>query len=122
VADLDPRSTGGLQQARAGRVQGIYDILVRHGHAVHRDDVERAYDAWRASRVLWTTQRDVGSRGQVRILLECLRLDGAVTGDDRIMGALDDAYCLPILSALPVANTGARETLEALSARGVRLA
>ena len=113
----------GLRQARAGRVQGIHDILVRHGHAVHRDDVERAYDAvGEHLEALWTTQRDVGSRGQVRILLECLRLDGAVTGDDRIMGALDDAYCLPILSALPVANTGARETLEALSARGVRLA
>ena len=113
----------GLRQARAGRVQGIHDILVRHGHAVHRDDVERAYDAvGEHLEALWTTQRDVGSRGQVRILLECLRLDGAVTGDDRIMGALDDAYCLPILSALPVANAGARETLEALSARGVRLA
>ena len=113
----------GLRQARAGRVQGIHDILVRHGHAVHHDEVERAYDAvGEHIEALWTTQRDVGSRGQVRILLECLRLDGAVTGDDRIMDALDDAYCLPILSALPVANAGARETLEALSARGVRLA
>lgn len=113
----------GLRQARAGRVQGIYDILVRHGHALRHDDVERAYDAvGERLEALWTTQRDIGSRGQVRVLLECLRLDGAVTGDDRIMGALDDAYCLPILSALPVANAGARETLEALSARGVRLA
>jgi putative hydrolase of the HAD superfamily len=113
----------GLRQARAGRVQGIHDILVRHGHAVHRDDVERAYDAvGEHLEVLWTTQRDVGTRGQVRILLDCLRLDGVVHGDERIMGALDEAYCVPILSALPVANAGAGEALETLAARGLRLA
>jgi putative hydrolase of the HAD superfamily len=113
----------GLRQARAGRVQGIHDILVRHGHAVRRDDVERAYDAvGEHLEVLWTTQRDVGTRGQVRILLDGLRLDGTVSGDDRIMGALDEAYCLPILSALPVANAGAGEVLEVLSARGLKLA
>jgi putative hydrolase of the HAD superfamily len=113
----------GLRQARAGRVQGIHDILVLHGHALRHDDVERAYDAvGERLEAVWATQRDIGSRGQVRILLECLRLDGAVTGDDQIMDALDDAYCLPILSALPVANTGAKATVEALSARGVGLA
>jgi putative hydrolase of the HAD superfamily len=113
----------GLRRARAGRVQGMHDILVRHGHAVHQDDVERAYDAvGEHLETLWKMQRDVGTRGQVRVLLERLRLDGAVTADDRIMGALDEAYCLPILSALPVANAGAREVLEALSARDFKLA
>ena len=113
----------GLRQARAGRVQGIYDILVRHGYAVQRDDVERAYDAvGEHLETLWKMQRDVGTRGQVRILLECLGLDGVVSGDDRIMSALDEAYCLPILSALPVANTGAGEVLEALSTRSLALA
>jgi putative hydrolase of the HAD superfamily len=113
----------GLRQARAGRVQGIHDILVRHGHAVHRDDVERAYDAvGEHLEVLWTVQRDVGTRGQVRILLESLRLEGVVHGDERIMRALDDAYCVPILSAMPVANAGAGEALEALAVRGLRLA
>jgi FMN phosphatase YigB (HAD superfamily) len=113
----------GLRQARAGRVQGIHDILVRHGHAVRRDDVERAYDAvGEHLEVLWTTQRDVGTRGQVRILLEGLRLDGEVHRDETIMGALDEAYCLPILSALPVANAGAGEALEALAERGLRMA
>ena len=113
----------GLRQPRAGRVQGIYDILVRHGYAVQRDDVERAYDAvGEHLETLWKMQRDVGTRGQVRILLECLGLDGVVSGDDRIMSALDEAYCLPILSALPVANTGAGEVLEALSTRSLALA
>jgi len=113
----------GLRQARAGRVQGVHEILVRHGHAIHKDDVEQAYDnVGGRLETLWKTQRDVGTRGQVRILLEILRLDGAVTGDDQIMDALDEAYCLPILSALPVANAGAEEVLEALSGRGLGLA
>jgi len=113
----------GLRQARAGRVHGIHDILVRHGHAVHHDEVERAYDAvGEHLEALWTTQRDVGSRGQVRILLEILRLDGAVSRDDRVMRALDEAYCLPILSAPPVANAGAEEVLATLSGRGLALA
>lgn len=113
----------GLRQARAGRVQGIHDILLQHGHAVQQDAVARAYDAvGEHLEALWKTQRDIGTRGQMRILLECLGLDGAVSGDDRIMSALDEAYCLPILSALPVANAGAREAVEALSARGLRLA
>ena len=113
----------GLRQARAGRVQGMHDILVRHGHALPAGDVERAYDAvGEHLEALWKTQRDVGTHGQVRILLEILRLDGAVVGDDRVMAALEAAYCLPILSALPVANAGAEELLEALSARGLRLA
>lgn len=113
----------GLRQARAGRVQGIQDILVRHGHPVRQADVEQAYDAvGERLEALWKTQRDLGTRGQVRILLDCLGLDGAVSGDERIMGALDGAYCLPILSALPVANAGAGEALAALAARGLKLA
>ncbi len=113
----------GLRKARAGRVHGIHDILVRQGHSVRQADVERAYDAvGRHLETLWTTQRDVGTRGQVRILLECLGLDGAASEDDQIMRALDEAYCLPILSAMPVANVGAGETLAAFSARGLKLA
>jgi FMN phosphatase YigB (HAD superfamily) len=113
----------GLRQARVGRVQGIHEILARHGHAVHQADVDRAYDAvGEHLEALWKTQRDIGTRGQVRILLEYLSLDGVVMGDSRIMHALDEAYCLPILSALPAANAGAAEVLEVLSARGLALA
>ena len=38
------------------------------------------------------------------------------------MDALDDAYCLPILSALPTVNEGAREILKSLEHRGLHLA
>lgn len=113
----------GLRHARAGRVQGMYDILIRRGHALSVGDVERAYDAvGEHLEALWKTQRDIGTRGQVRLLLGVLGLDGAGMRDEPVMAALDEAYCLPILSALPVANAGAVEVLAALSARGLRLA
>jgi putative hydrolase of the HAD superfamily len=112
----------GLRQARADRIRGIHDVLAREGIAVGAAAVDRAYDAvGDRLEVVWATRQDVGSRGQVRLLLGCLGLDGAVPPDGRVMDDLDRAYCLPILSALPVPNTGAWEVLRALSSQGLAL-
>jgi putative hydrolase of the HAD superfamily len=112
----------GLRQARAGRVQGIHALLTQHGHAVEQTAVEQAYDTvGERLEGIWRAQRDIGSHGQVRILLDLLGLGESIAGDRRIMAALEQAYCLPILSAMPMANAGAAETLEALSERGMRL-
>jgi putative hydrolase of the HAD superfamily len=113
----------GLRQARAGRVRGIHEALAREGLRVKTEAVDRAYDAV-GSRLeeIWATHRDVGSRGQVRLLLECLGLDGAVPAEGGLMDALEEAYCLPILSAMPILNAGARAVVETLSRRGLRLA
>ncbi len=113
----------GLRQAREARIRGIREVLDRQGIAVDLEAVSRAYDAVAAKlEVVWAKQRDVGSRGQVRLLLDCLGLDGDVSAEDRLMNALDEAYCLPILSWLPLANAGAREVLEGLRGRGLALA
>ena len=112
----------GLRWAREDRVRGIHAVLAREGIAVEVAAVDQAYDAVGAKlEEVWSARRDVGSRGQVRLLLECLRLDGAVSPDGRVMDDLDQAYCLPILSALPVPNTGALDVLRALSSRGLVL-
>jgi putative hydrolase of the HAD superfamily len=58
----------------------------------------------------------------VRLLLECLGLDGGVSTDGGLTDTLEEAYCLPILSAMPILNAGARDVLETLQARGLRLA
>jgi len=112
----------GLRWAREDRVRGIHKVLGREGLVVEVGAVGQAYDAVgdRLEEV-WATRRDVGSRGQVRLLLECLGLDGAVPVEGRLMDALDDAYCLPILSALPVPNTGALDVLRALHSHGFKL-
>ena len=113
----------GLQQARASRVRGMAAVLAREGHAADDAAVDRAYDTvGERLGALWAEQRDLGSRGQVRMLLEALELADRVPMDGPVMDALDEAYRLPILGALPVANAGAREVLEALSRRGLRLA
>lgn len=112
----------GLAQARAGRIQGIREQLAAAGLPAEPAAVARAYDAvGERLEALWRTHADVGSRGQVRILLDSLGLDGAVPPDGPLMAALDDAYCLPILAAPPVANAGALAVLEALGRRGLRL-
>jgi putative hydrolase of the HAD superfamily len=113
----------GLRRARAGRIRGIHELLTRQGIAVARDAVGLAYDAVgpRLENV-WATRQDVGSHGQVRLLLECLGLDGALSSKAGLLDALEDAYCLPILSAMPILNVGARELLETLQIRGLRLA
>ena len=113
----------GLRRVRADRVRGIQDVLARRGFAVDVDAVGLAYDAVGPRlEVVWATQQDVGSRGQVQLLLECLGLDGTVSSKAGLMNALEDAYCLPILSAMPILNAGARDVLETVQARGLRLA
>jgi putative hydrolase of the HAD superfamily len=113
----------GLRQARADRIRGVHDLLGRYGFAVDVDAVGRAYDAvgTRLENV-WATCRDVGSRGQVRLLLECLGLDGGLSSKAGLLDALEQAYCLPILSAMPILNAGAHELLETLQTQGLRLA
>jgi putative hydrolase of the HAD superfamily len=112
----------GLRQARADRIRGIHDYLARHGFGLECDAVGRAYDAvaFRLESV-WSARRDVGTRGQVRLLLEGLGLDGALSSDGGLLDALEEAYCLPILSAMPILNVGARDALATLQGRGLRL-
>ena len=112
----------GLRQAQAERIRGIHRILAGLGVPVQIGAVEQAYDAvWGRLQPIWVTHGDLGSRGQVRIMLEILGANGAIPADGPIMDALDDAYCRPILDAMPVANAGAREVLGALTDRGLRL-
>ncbi|HSC70059.1 MAG TPA: HAD-IA family hydrolase [Candidatus Methylomirabilis sp.] len=113
----------GLRRARADRIRGIHEALAGHGLVADLEAVDRAYDAVgpRLENV-WATQRDVGPRDQVRLLLECVGLDGGVSADGALMDTLEEAYCLPILSALPILHAGARDVLEKLQGRGLRLA
>ena len=113
----------GLRRARAGRVRGVHEVLARHGMGVDLSRVDEAYDrVGDRMESLWASQQDVGSRGQVRWLLEAVGLESQVPSQGTVLDELDDAYCLPILSALPVTNEGAAEILETLSRRGLRLA
>lgn len=113
----------GLRRARAERIRRVQDVLTSQGLEAGSSDVEAAYNAVGFQlETLWATHQDVGSREQVRILLGGLGLGGVVPSEGPTMDALDQAYCLPILSALPVPNAGAREVLAMLRAREIQLA
>jgi putative hydrolase of the HAD superfamily len=112
----------GLRWAREDRIRGIHEVLAQERIAAEIAAVYHAYDAVGARlEEVWKTHRDVGSRGQVRLLLEILGVDGAVSAEGGLMDALDEAYCLPILSSLPVPNAGALDVLHTLHSRGFRL-
>jgi len=61
----------GLHWAREGRVHGIHEALFREGLMVNAAAVAQAYDTVGVRlEEIWATRRDVGSRGQVRLLLK----------------------------------------------------
>ncbi len=112
----------GLRQAQGERIRGIHQILAGQGVSVSLGAVEQAYDSvWGRLQPIWASCGDLGSRGQVRLMLEILGVNGGISADGPILDALDEAYCRPILDAMPVANAGAREVLSALADRGLRL-
>ena len=112
----------GLRWAREDRIRGIHEVLAQERIAAEITAVYHAYDAVGARlEEVWKTHRDVGSRGQVRLLLEILGVDGSIPKDGPLMDALDEAYCLPILSSLPVPNAGSLDVLHTLHSRGFRL-
>jgi putative hydrolase of the HAD superfamily len=112
----------GLRWAREDRIRGVHEVLAQKGIAAEIAAVYNAYDAVGARlEEIWATHRDVGSRGQVRLLLEILGVDGCIPRDGPLMDALDEAYCLPILSALPVPTDGALEVVRGLHSRGLKL-
>jgi len=112
----------GLRGARCDRIRGIAAVLRREGLAVTVPAVDQAYDeVGERLETIWKAQHDVGSRGQVRILLEALGIEGSVPSEGPVMDALVEAYRHPILRWLPVANARANEVLADLTARGLRL-
>ena len=85
----------GLRRAREGRVRGIHDLLFREGLVRDVATVGQAYDAVGVRlEEIWATRRDVGSRGQVRLVLEILGVDAWSALEDRARAAdqVDDRH------------------------------
>ncbi len=115
-------SAENLHRTRALRIDGLRDALRGAGWDRPRETLETAHDeAWRRIATVWATGVDVGTRGQVAVLLECLdpSLPGAVHGN--LWPALEEAYAIPALSFPPAARPGADQALWALRDRGIRI-
>ncbi len=112
------RRTGDL------RAEGLAKVLAQAGPEYERslEALAAAHEA-SMSRIaeIWYTGRDLGTRGQVEILLACLEpvLPGPVGAG--LWPALEDAYATPALQFPPQVREGASRVLWALRGRGIRL-
>src|SRR5574341_2124639 len=115
-------SVENLRRNREFRIDGLRRVLEEVGFDRPREALAAAHDAsGERINAVWRTGADVGTRDQVRLLLECLEpsLPGAL--DAEAWAALVEAYATPALSHLPEARDGAGQALWVLRARGVRI-
>lgn len=111
-----------LRRTRDLRIDGLRDVLRGAGLDRPRAAFEAAHDeAGRRIAAVWGTGKDVGTRGQVAILLEGLdpSLPGAVGGD--VWPGLEEVYATPALRFPPAVRPGSDRALWALRDRGIRI-
>ena len=101
-----------LRKARELRIQGILAGLRELGFRVKDKAVGAAYEA-SGERIgeVWAARREVGSRGQVVMILEGLDPSLLKKVDERGLAQLERAYAGVILEAMPALNTGAKAAL-----------
>jgi putative hydrolase of the HAD superfamily len=113
----------GSRWVRAERVRRMAEALRAERIIIDPEVICRAYTTeGEQLEGLWKTHRDIGSRAQVEMLLDILQIGNHAQYPDLLLAGLVDAYTLPILSAMPVPLDGALRIMEALDARGLRLA
>jgi putative hydrolase of the HAD superfamily len=111
----------GKRQERL-RLHRLESVLAARGFAADAARIEVAYrKLWhRCHELYWSADRDVPCRRQVEHLLEGLELDPA-SFDAQVLDELEHAYAHAALEILPLAVDGARETLDALKQRELRI-
>lgn len=108
---------------RRQRLAEFETILAGAGLPISRAALERGYEAsgaWLAR--LWSAHRDVPVEEHVRALLAAADPKVAARVDAPLLAALVDAYARPALLVPPTVDPAAPRALEALAARGYRLA
>lgn len=104
------------------RLARVKAVLASSGCGVPVERIEHAYrEMWsRCQELYWSVDRDVSCRRQIEHFLELMDVDPASLGMP-LLAELEDAYAMAALDILPDAVDGARETLETLKARGLRI-
>lgn len=104
------------------RLTRMEEILAARGYPAAAERIETAYrKLWhRCQELYWSSDLDVPCRRQIEHFLEALELDPA-TFDTRVLDELEAAYASAALDVPPSAVDGAREVLEAIRARELRV-
>ena len=115
-------SAENLRRTRELRIEGLRRVLRGAGFDHPREALEAAHEeSMRRIAAVWGTGKDVGTDGQVAIVLECLgpSLPGALDG--AVRPALEEAYATPALISPPAIRPGSEQALWALRDRGIRI-
>jgi len=110
------------ERYRRQRLSGVQSVLTGAAVPVEPWVLERAYaEMARRLAAVWQRMRDVPVEEHVGLLL-----DGVEDGlrqrlPASVLAALVEAYATPILTVLPVADSGAAAALDTLAARGLIL-
>lgn len=104
------------------RITRMERILTARGHASLASRIEHAYRSlWaRCHDLYWSRDEDVPCRRQIEHFVEALGLEPNAF-PAAALDELEAAYADAAVEILPQPVAGARETLEALAARGLRL-
>ena len=102
------------------RLTRMEQVLASSGYSALADRIEHAYRAlWQKCHELyWSADVDVPCRRQIEHFLEALELR---VDDETTLEALEDAYAHAAVEVPPAVVDGARETLDALTSRGLRI-
>jgi putative hydrolase of the HAD superfamily len=95
-------------------------ILAARGHDIAFEHVRNAHRTiWtRCQELYWSVDKDIPCRRQIEHFLEELALEGV---DDATIEELEHAYSIAAVELPPALVDGAREVLEELHGRGLRL-
>lgn len=110
------------RQQEALRLSRIEDILRNEGFDAAAERIDGAYrSVWgRLHALYWATDRDIPCRRQVEHFLEELDLDPKSFAE-ATLDAMETAYARAALEVLPEAVSHARETLDELTRRDLRI-
>jgi putative hydrolase of the HAD superfamily len=104
------------------RLQRMEAALASHGFSRLAHDIERAHrDLWKKCQELyWSRDEDIPCRRQIEHFLDELGLDHTSLSEDAL-AALEHAYARAAVEIPPKEVEGARETLDELRRRGLRI-
>jgi putative hydrolase of the HAD superfamily len=103
------------RKVREARTRSLYMLLQDQGFPGTLEEIETAYERVGGRlETIWSRHEDVGSEGQVQLILEALDTQWKAPQDRMLLANLEWAYVSPVLKALPVLIPGAAELLDTL--------